>query len=496
MSYCHKIDREDERGSPINGLLVCSYRGPFALKRSAAGLEAASAGPGGLVAVVGPALARAGGSWLFAPSSAEERKIAASGLTWKEGGVTYKPLYLSEQSQDATYRSVYTELLVPLFHHLLSLDSEPTLNGRLHREWDHYRQVNDAYGAAIAAHVGGDGVLVEDAHLMLAAAAARKRYGNDTTPLVYFHHMPWCEPEHFGVLPQGVRDEILAALLSFDSVGFHCSRWAEAFASCCEHFLGAVREAPGRLSWRGRSTTVVVTPAAIDVDLLVQRAAAPPCAAWQERFRRECAGRRAIVRVERLDPAKNPVRSLQGYEQLLERRPDLRGSTCLLGVMTPVREWVPAYRRCREETEREAARINERFAALGVDRAPVRLFLASDPHAFDHYRALAALSIADVTFATPLWDGLNIVPLEAAAVGESSIVLSCNTGAYEHIAEYVHQANPFDTSEMVAALEAALDEPAAERQRRALTLRAALAARSPQDWARERLAGAGRRPFN
>jgi trehalose 6-phosphate synthase len=462
---------------------------------SAAGLEAASAGPGGLVAVVGPALACAGGSWLFAPSSAEEREIAASGLTWKEGGVTYKPLYLSEQSQDAAYRSVYTELLVPLFHHLLSLDSEPTFDEHLHEEWDHYRQVNDSYGAAIAAHAGG-GVLVEDAHLMLAAAAARKRDGGGAAALVYFHHMPWCEPEYFGVLPRRIRDEVLAALLSFDSVGFHSARWAEAFTSCCERFLGAVREAPGRLGWRGRSTAVVATPAAIDVDLLARRAAAPPCAAWQERFRRECAGRRAIVRVERLDPAKNPVRSLQAYEQLLDRRPDLRGSTCLLGVMTPVREWVPAYRRCREATEREAARMNERFAALGIERAPVRLFLAEDPHAFDHHRALAALSIADVTFATPVWDGLNIVPLEAAAVGESSIVLSCNAGAYEHIAGYVHQANPFDTVDMAAALAAALDEPAAERQRRALALRTALSARSPQDWVRERLTGAGRRPFD
>lgn len=488
MSHRYTPNGENEQHSHIDGLLVCSYRGPLELKESTSGLEVASAGPGGLVAVVGPALERTGGTWLFAPGSAEERKIAARDLTWKQNGVTYKPLGLDEHAQDVAYRNIYTELLVPLFHYLLSLDSEPTFGELTQTGWDLYREVNDAYGAAIARHTCGEGVLVEDAHLMLAAAAARKRPRRLEAPLAYFHHMPWCEPEYFGLLPRAMRDEILAGLLTFDSIGFHCSQWAEAFAACCERYLGAARKPPGELRWEGRSTTVVVAPAAVDVDRLVRRAATPESIAWQERFRRECAGRRAIVRVERLDPAKNLVRSLQAYEQLLEHRPDLLESTCLLAVLTPVREWVPAYRRCREEAERETERVNERFAARGFDQPPIRLFLAADPHAFDHYRALAALSIADVVLATPIWDGLNIVPLEAAAVGRPSIVLSRNAGAYEHIAEYVHSVNPFDTVEMAAAIESALEDTDVERRDRVLALRAAISRRSPEDWVRERLA--------
>ncbi len=357
--------------------------------------------------------------------------------------------------------------------------------------WEGYRQLNGVYGAAIRQYARGDGVLVEDAHLMLAAAAARRRPGSPDIPLVYFHHMPWCEPEYFGVLPDAMRTEILAGLLAFDSVGFHTARWADAFASCCERFLGAARESRSRLSWRGRSVGLVVAPAAPDAKRLRARAAAPPSVAWRERLRAACRGRRAIVRVERLDPAKNLIRGLRAYELLLDRRPDLLETTCLLGVLTPVREWAPAYRRYRELAEAEGARINARFAHLGPDGAPVRLHLSPDPHAFDHHRALAGLSIAEVVLATPLYDGLNIVPLEAAVVGEPSIVLSCNAGAHAHIADHVLSVNPFDTLATADAIEQALAEPASERCRRANALRRAVAARTPEDWVRERLAGAG-----
>jgi trehalose 6-phosphate synthase len=439
--------------------------------------------------VVAPAIERLGGTWVFAPGSAEEREIAAQGMVLEDGGTSYVVLDLPVQPQEAAYRTIYTELLVPLFHYLLPLAYEPTFARRVRRAWDSYRLVNDAYGAAIRERAGGEGVLVEDAHLMLVATAARREPGGADVPLVYFHHMPWCEPEYFGVLPDGMRVEILTALLAFDSVGFHCARWADAFASCCERFLGVARESGDRLLWRGRSVGIVVSPAALDVKRLQARAVEPSSIGWRERLRAACGQRRPIVRVERLDPAKNLIRGLQAYEQILYRRPNLLETTCLLGVLTPVREWAPAYRRYRELAETEAARINARFDHLGPDRAPVCLHLSSDPHAFDHHRALAGLSIADVVLATPVWDGLNIVPLEAAVVGEPSVVLSYNAGAHAHIAEHVRGVNPFDTLETADAIEQALDESAAERHRRASVLRAVVAARTPEDWVRERLAG-------
>jgi trehalose 6-phosphate synthase len=475
----------------MGDLLVCSHRGPVALRRARDGLESAGAGPGGLVAVVSPAIERLGGTWLFAPGSPEEREIAASGMALEQGGVSYVVLDIPAPAHEAAYRTIYTELLVPLFHYLLSLPHEPTFERRMHSAWEGYRQLNGVYGAAIRRHARGEGVLVEDAHLMLAAAAARRAPGGPDGPFVYFHHMPWCEPEYFGVLPDAMRAEILAGLLAFDSVGFHCARWADAFASCCERFLGAARESPSRLRWQGRSVGLVVAPAAPDAERLRARCAAPPSAAWRERLRAACGERRAIIRVERLDPAKNLIRGLRAYELLLDRRPDLLESTCLLGVLTPVREWAPAYRRYRELAEAEGARINARFAHLGPDRAPVLLHLSPDPHAFDHHRALAGLSLAEVVLATPLYDGLNIVPLEAAVVGEPSIVLSANAGAHAHIADHVRSVNPFDTLATADAIERALDEPAGERRRRARALRSAVSARTPEDWVRERLAGAG-----
>jgi trehalose-6-phosphate synthase len=62
-------------------LVVCSHRGPVAYVRNGGRLEPRRAGPGGLVAVLGPALRQREATWIFAPSTAADREIAADRRT-------------------------------------------------------------------------------------------------------------------------------------------------------------------------------------------------------------------------------------------------------------------------------------------------------------------------------------------------------------------------------------------------------------------------------
>jgi trehalose 6-phosphate synthase len=471
----------------VAGLVVCSHRGPVAYHDADGVIAARTAGPGGLVAVVAPALERLGGTWIFAPSTDVDRELARRRQVAGTERVRHEIVDLPPAAHDAMYRVVYTDLLVPLFHYLLDLARQPAFDAALHRAWDDYRAVNRLFGEAIARHDDARGVLVEDAHLMLAGAAARGA-GANGPPLTYFHHLPWCDPEYLGVLPPRVRDEILAGLLAFDGVAFHTRRWLEAFAACCERFLPAARRDGDAIACGGRTTRLAVIPVAIDADATRATAEGEAARRWRERLAELCGDRRAVVRVERADPSKNAVRAVQAYGELLDRRPELAAQTCLLAVMTRVRTWSEPYRRYLAEAEEAAAAIGERHGRDGAP--PVVLHLSPDPHEFDHHRAIGALAGADTVLVTPTYDGLNIVALEGVIVGEPAVVLSRNAGAYELIGEHAIGVNPFDVSATASAIERALELPAGERRERARAARAVAAARRPEDWVAARLAAA------
>lgn len=464
-------------------MVVCSHRGPVAYHRTPTGVEPRIAGPGGLVAVVAPALRRLGGTWIFAPSTDEDRELARDGRTVADGDVSHHIVDLPREAHDAMYRVVYTELLAPLFHYLLDFGRQPAFDAALHRAWAGYREANRRFGAAVAGYRDADGVLVEDAHLMLVARAARDA-GAGSAPLTYFHHLPWCEPQYFAALPASVRTDILAGLLAFDGVAFHTRRWLEAFAACCERFLPGVERSGDTLGHAGRETILSVLPVAIDAGAVRATAEGELAREWSDRFRELVGDRRAIVRVERADPSKNAVRALEAYEELLERRPELASETCLLAVMTRVRTWSEPYRRYLAECEEVAARINARHAP---EAPPVALHLSPDPNQFDHHRAIGALRVADTLLVTPVYDGLNIVALEGVIVGDPSVVLSENAGAHELLGDHAFGVNPFDVSETAEAIEHALAQLPADRRRRAAAARAVATARAPDEWVRARL---------
>ncbi|HVB46270.1 MAG TPA: trehalose-6-phosphate synthase [Streptosporangiaceae bacterium] len=471
-------------------LVVCSHRGPVIFSRGQAGVQLDLAGPGGLVATVAPAVEQFGGTWFFAPASDHEAglaKLTPGGV--RRGMVTYRVLDLPRAAHHDHYATISTELLMPLFHYGLPLGDRPCFGERTRSAWKHYRLINSLYAESVSRHCGGDAALVEDVHLMLLAAAFRATATGRRRdlPLAYFHHVPWCEPDYFGVLPGPIRQEILAALLAYDSVGFHCRRWAEAFWACCERYLPGVSRAGDLITCDDRQTRLVISHATVDVGLLTTTLNSPRTREWQQKLT-ELTGhgdRELIVRVERADPAKNTVRGLQAYAALLDRRPALAEQTLLLAVLTPVRMWMPEYRRYLEDCQAHAAAINERFPGN-----PVCLHLGADAHAHDQHRALAALSLARAVMVTSTYDGCNLVAMEAVLAGaQPSLVLSENTGVHAWFGQYAFSVNPFDAAETSEAVERALGQADGERTSRAAEMRRIIETHTPSDWIRDRLDG-------
>ena len=398
--------------------------------------------------------------------------------------MTLRLLDLPRSEHQAHYRVISSSLLAPLFHYVFSLPYAPVFTEQVRSAWGAYRRINEIFGEAVCALPPQDAVLVEDTQLMLVGATVRDRISANDVPLAYFHHVPWCEPAYFGILPEPLRRDILDAMLAYDSCGFHCQRWADAFAACCERFLPGARRSGDRVEWQGRSTHIAVIPAAIDSRAVRASAASPDAAAWRSQFELLKDDRRLFVRVERADPSKNAVRGLRAYELLMERRPDLVTSTRLLAVLTPVRGWVTEYREYFANTQQLAREINDRF---GREGEVVSLAIAEDAHRPDHARAMAALAVADVHVVNPTFDGLNLVSMEGAIAGDAALVLSENAGAHDLLESAALSINPFDIEQTADAMERAIEWSTVHRQREATRLRALVEARTPEQWINQRV---------
>ena len=185
------------------------------------------------------------------------------------------------------------------------------------------------------------------------------------------------------------------------------------------------------------------------------------------------------------------MRGFLAFEELLEAERGLRDSVVFLAHLYPSREELPEYLAYRNEVERTAARLNERFGSS--DRSPVVLEIADD-----HDASLAELSSFDVLLVNTLRDGMNLVAKEGAVLNrrDGVLALSREVGAFAELGGAAVAVEPFDISGTAAAIRRALEMPASERRARARRLRDLAALHPPAQWLAEVAAQArpGRRP--
>lgn len=479
-------------------LLVCSHRGPVTYERVDGRLVTRQAPPGGLVPIMTPVLRHPGRKWIYAASSQEDREVSRRyPVGHEEGGLALQIVDLPPRMHREHYHVVSVDYLCRLFHYLFDISQDPTFDPRFAQAWQSYRDVNTIYAETVLRNSRSEIVLIEDHHLMLVAAEIRRLRPSFEVPLLYFHHVPWCEPDFFAVLPESVRTDILCGVLAHDGIAFHCRRWARAFLDCCRRFLTGVECADDRIEWRGRTVRLSDAPAPLDVGRVQEVARSAAAEEWVEKFRAQAAGRWTLVRVDRADLWKNALRGFLAFEALLNGRPALAESIWFLALLTPTRTWIPEYRRYLRLCRAAAARINKRFGKEGsFDNGPVTLLVADDPQQFDYPRALAGMRVADSLMVNPIFDGLNLVAKEGMVVGDKDpvLILSQNAGAYEELGEAAIGINPFDAVETAGAILRAVEMSPEERATRAGSLRRLVTARTPEDWVRERMRAVRPRP--
>jgi len=430
-------------------LLTCSNSAPRLISDGGV-LRPAPDAAGGLVPIISALLQDAGGHWVFtAPQRTGEADMSGSPI---HHDTPWHPLPLDEALIERQRESVSIKTLLWLFHYLHDTSVQPSFGPSMEPAWQAYRQVNRHFADALASLRENDSdevVLVNDFHLMLVPQMFAERPSTRKSTLAYFHHVPWCEPDYFGILPEWMRDEILRSLLWSDFVAFHCDRWGDAFLACCVRFLPDADITGRTVSYRDHQTVVTTAPGPIDAQVLCELRGHPETDRWRNILERRASGRQVITRVDRIDLWKNLVRGFSAYEILLRRNPSLAADFWFCAIVTPPRLVTDRHKRYQALCEETVRRINEEYPGAGEAIS----LIYWDGRGSQRNRAAAALSMGAATLVNPTYDGLNMVAKESLILNSRGpLLLSVNTGVYPQLAACAIPVQPFDVTGTAAAL--------------------------------------------
>jgi trehalose 6-phosphate synthase len=473
----------------VSRTIVVSNRGPLTFRADADGDLVPVPAAGGLASSVYGLLAGSGTTWASVTMGAADREAVAQGLMHVEG-LDLVPVVVDDETYRQAYDVVANSTLWYVHHHLFDLPNRPRFDRRWREAWDGYRAYNRAMADAVSERAGdGDTVLVQDYHFSLLGRMLAERRPDLRT--VHFLHTPFAEPSMLAVLPDDVSAELLDGMAGYGACGFHCHKWEASFLAC---YAAAGTVAP----------RTFVAPLGLEVDGVVDEAAADDVAVAAGALRAEVGGRRVVARADRMEPSKNIVRGMLAFEELLAARPEWRGRVVHVVCAYPSRTGLAEYLACAADVEHTAERINHVYGT-GSDGGgdgdgdgggreggwrPIVLSMSDD-----RARSLAALTLSDVLLINPVRDGMNLVAKEGPLVNTSNgvLVLSREAGAWEELelgGEGALGVNPFDVAGTADALHDALAMSAGARAGRADALRAAVLGRTSADWWADQLAAA------
>jgi trehalose 6-phosphate synthase/phosphatase len=451
-------------------LVIVSNRLPVTVKCSDNGAVSLEPSAGGLATGLRHAHENRPGLWIGWPGGTGSLTSAQrESLQPEFDRQRIVSIDLSEEDVHRYYEGFSNGVIWPLFHYLLDrvpLDAN---------EWPAYEDVNRRFAdAVVRVYQPGDVVWVHDYQLMLVPALVRERVPR--ARIGFFLHIPFPSFEVFRILPW--RQKLLEGLLGADLVGFHTSAYARYCVTAVRHILDL--EPDGQhISFSGRTVRFAPFPMGIDVTRFEEMSASDAVKKEVAGLRKQAAGRKLLLGVDRLDYTKGIPRRLLAFERFLAKNPEWRDKVRFVQVAVPSRLGAEAYKAYRRDVNELVGRING--MAGTVTDVPVhylnRAFSAEELSAL--YRA------ADVMLVTPLRDGMNLVAKEfvaSRADEDGVLVLSEFAGAADELGEAL-LVNPYDLDAVGETIARALTMSGTERTARMRALRRRVRANTVHAWA-------------
>jgi trehalose 6-phosphate synthase len=442
-------------------LIVVSNRGPVRVARDGSVHRSS----GGLATALRSLLQHQDVTWIASATSDGERALA--GDTLQQENYRLHLVAHDPQAYDWYYNVVANPMLWFVQHSLWELAYTPKVDAAFHRAWrDGYAAVNEAFAQAVLAELEREpdaAVFFHDYHLYLAPKLVRNSRPDAT--LMHFVHVPWPQPDYWGVLPRAMRCAIHEGLIANDVIGFHTERWRRNFVYSARELLGD-----------DVTRKTVTAPISVDPAEFDELGESEPVLAAE----REIVAQRPeklVVRVDRTDPSKNIVRGFRAFEVYLAAHPEMHRRVRMLALLDPSRQDVPEYAEYLGAIEREARGVNDRFQQQGW--TPVELRIEDD-----FPRSVAAYKQFDVLLVNAIFDGMNLVAKEAPLINtrDGVVVLSENAGAHAELGDWALTVNPFDVAGQAEAIHEGLTLHQGERHRRLESIRAHVRAHDVNEW--------------
>jgi trehalose 6-phosphate synthase len=364
-------------------------------------------------------------------------------------------------------------------------------------DWQYYREVNRRFADVLLEEMRETErpvVFVQDYHFALIPAMIQE--ARPEARVAIFWHIPWPNPEAFGICPWQV--ELLDGLLGADLIGFHLQSHCNNFMDTVDRVLEAKTDRENfSIRRRGHLTAVRPYPISVAWDHITsaaQRRRAGDGAAQDGHdavastnrdldLRRELGigGSYLVLGVDRMDYTKGIPERLLAFERLLEEHPWYKEQIVFVQIAAPSRTRIRAYARLGAEVEELAGQINRRHQT--AQWKPVILIerQCGRDEVRRYYHA------ADLCLVTPLHDGMNLVAkefLEARADGDGMLVLSRFAGAAQELEDAL-LVNPYDIVEVSEAIHAGLQMDRGERRLRMGRMRQHVKEHNVYRWASE-----------
>ena len=468
-------------------IIVVSNREPYIHEATPSGIVVKRPASG-LVTAVEPVMRACSGVWIAHGSGSADRQFVDEDdrVPLPPGRSEYKlrRIWLTEEEENGYYDGFSNEGIWPLCHvaHVRPVFRE--------NDWNAYRAVNQRFADAVISEARSEDpvVMVQDYHFALLPAMIRARLPRAT--ILTFWHIPWPNPESFGICPW--RRELLEGMLGSTILGFQTRFHCKNFIETVDRYIEArIEHEHSTISFHDVDTLVESYPISIEWPDAATSAARPTIEQCRSNVYERlglATDQKLAVGVDRLDYTKGILERMNAFERLLEKHPEWIGKFALVQVAAPSRASLAEYRSFKDRLQELSERINQRFGR--PDYRPLHLLVAHHDHdaVTELYRA------ADLCLVTSLHDGMNLVCKEFVAARDDEhgvLILSCFAGAAREMTEALI-VNPYHVEECADAMQRALTMPEAEQRERMASLRMTVREFNVYRWAGRMLTDAGR----
>ncbi len=436
----------------------------------------------GLVAAIEPIMRACGGTWIAHGSGTADRDTVDrfDRIRVPPGAPSYslRRVWVSDEEQSGHYYGFANEGLWPLCH--MAFVRPNFREG----DWNQYKLINARYAQAVAAEAKSADpvILVQDYHFALLPSMLRKRLPDAT--IITFWHIPWPNPEVFGICPW--KEEIIAGLLGSSVIGFHTQFHCHNFLDTADRFIEArIDREQSFVSFGNLESYVRPYPISIEWPPAGMKNQKPvPACRTAVRERLGLADDvRLGVGIERFDYTKGILDRLRAVDAFLVRHPEWKNRFVFVQVAAPTRAKLAAYSALQTEATELARDINRRHGSASYQ--PIRLIVRhhEPDEIFELFRA------ADLCIVSSLHDGMNLVAKEFVAARDDEqgvLLLSTFAGASRELTEALI-VNPYDARSMGVAIEQALLMSTAEQRERMRLMREIVRLRNVYRWAGQML---------